>query len=568
MGFGIIRYLRDHGVKHIFGVPDGHSMEMYDAMLQTDGIDHILVNDERTAGFAADAYARVTGSLGVCDAGPAGAMNFPVSIVEAMGSESPVLYLISAVRSYFELHNVAHDINIIDMVKPITKWARKLINPQNSAVYIRSAVKEAINGERGPVALVIPQDVLAEHEVRVHEYLHGKVGRGKTQTFSCPEIPCGPDLQDAIDLIKNAEQPVIFTGEGALNAEAYVEIKELSEFLHVPVFSTIDGKGIMKSQLYEDNNYFGIVGLFGLRPNHIFIKKKADLVIFVGNRLTEDDTAYFKYPSQERMKTIHVDETISNIGLNYDSIGVVGDPKNILSTFQAQLAKPTGEVLEKREKNIKWLRRKIKSYREMDDAQWMDAQPIKAPRVLKAIRDAMGARDYLITDASASSRWIGPYFPVKEVGHRIISPRGVGPTGFGVGALIGTHFALDIMNNGLTERPNLVLVTGDGGLMNGGLADLETIKKYGIDCTIVVLNNSALGYVKFGQALVYNWRIYDTERPTTDFSKYGELHGGKGYMVENLEDLDSLIQEVVPSKGFKVIDVRTDPVDLLPRNYY
>jgi len=88
-GYGLARYLVENGVKHVFGVPDGHTLGFYDGILQNDGIDHILLNDERSAAFAADAYARVTGMLGVCDAGAAGSMNFPVALAEAEGFGSP-----------------------------------------------------------------------------------------------------------------------------------------------------------------------------------------------------------------------------------------------------------------------------------------------------------------------------------------------------------------------------------------------------------------------------------------------------------------------------------------------
>ncbi len=82
-GHGIARLLAEHGIKHVFGNPDGHTLALYDGLSQTNGIDHILFDDERTAAFAADAYARVTGTLGVCDAGAAGSMNFPIALAEA-----------------------------------------------------------------------------------------------------------------------------------------------------------------------------------------------------------------------------------------------------------------------------------------------------------------------------------------------------------------------------------------------------------------------------------------------------------------------------------------------------
>ena len=90
-GHGMARFLKEHGVKYVFGVPDGHTLGFYDGLLATDDIDHVLLNDERNAAFAADAYSRVTGSIGVCDSGAAGAMNFPIALAEAKGSASPVL---------------------------------------------------------------------------------------------------------------------------------------------------------------------------------------------------------------------------------------------------------------------------------------------------------------------------------------------------------------------------------------------------------------------------------------------------------------------------------------------
>ena len=104
--------------------------------------------------------------------------------------------------------------------------------------------------------------------------------------------------------------------------------------------------------------------------------------------------------------------------------------------------------------------------------------------------------------------------------------------------------------------------------MNGGIGELETLQKYNIDCTIVVLNNSSLGYVKLGQALIYNWRLYETDRPTTNFARIAEGFGGRGAVVEHLQDLDPTLQDLIDHAGLKLLDVRTDPTALLPRNYY
>jgi acetolactate synthase-1/2/3 large subunit len=215
------------------------------------------------------------------------------------------------------------------------------------------------------------------------------------------------------------------------------------------------------------------------------------------------------------------------------------------------------------------LKAELNEYRRKDREKWIDAEPIKPQRVLKAISDNLDEHDYLVTDASSSARWIGVYYPVKSIGRKIITPRGLGPTGFGVGALIGTCIAADEFHLDTDKpAPKKVLFTGDGGLVNGGINEFETITKLGLDCTIVVINNRSLGFVKFGQAMLYKKRYYETDRPNTDFAKVTEAFGGTGYKVEQLDQLDSTIQKAINSKGFNLVDVKIDPWELLPPNSY
>jgi acetolactate synthase-1/2/3 large subunit len=350
---------------------------------------------------------------------------------------------------------------------------------------------------------------------------------------------------------------------------AFDEIKMLSEKLQAPIFSTITGKGIA----IEDgkNLYFGTIGLFGEKQNHSFLRKNADLIIVVGNRLTEDDTANFKFPPS-RIEMIHIDLEPAEIGLNFKCWGVVGDPKGTVNEILKDLKDytPSDEILSERRKNIEKLRESMIKNREKDQKDWIDAQPIKPQRVLKAIWDIMKDEDYLVTDASASSRWIGPYFPAKTLGRNIITPRGVGPTGFGPGAALGTGIAIREVysDRNKEDQPKIILFTGDGGLMNAGLSDLETLKNLDINCTIVVINNKALGFVKFGQGMMFKHRFYDTDRGDTNFVKIVEAFGGIGKRVENLSELDTTMKEMYNLPGLKLIDVMVDPKELLPPNFY
>ncbi len=197
----------------------------------------------------------------------------------------------------------------------------------------------------------------------------------------------------------------------------------------------------------------------------------------------------------------------------------------------------------------------------------LNSQPIKPQRVLKGISNNFTKNDYLITDASASLRWIGVFFPVKSIGRKIITPRGVGPTGFDVGALIGTCLAADLFSE-RSNRSKKIVFTGDGGLMNGGISEFETIKRLDLDYTIVVINNSELGFVKFGQAMVYKKRYYDIDCPQTNLVYLAEVFGGMGIYIELLGQLDASVKQAMQSEGFNLIDVIVDQTEFLPPNFY
>jgi acetolactate synthase-1/2/3 large subunit len=571
-GHGMARFLMEHGVRYVFGVPDGHTLGFYDGLLATDGIDHVLFNDERSAAFAADAYSRVTGTLSVCDAGAVGAMNFPVALAEAKGSASSVLALVGVIKSHDELRNIPHDVKVLETLNPVTKWIGKVFAPDYLPRFLKFAISQSVNGRPGPVALIISEDVISSAELKLKEFIPQV--RGSCSINSCRIAPPEAEIDHAIEMIRKAKQPAIYSGGGALLSGAFSEIAELSNILKAPVFSTISGKGIMVP--YQESNeslYFGTVGLFGEKPNHKFIRTKTDLLIVIGNRLTEDDTANFKVPlfSQEM---IQIDIDPAQIGLNYHPWGIVGDPKAAIANIIALLSQKgitdaidEQELVKDRLMNLEKLKSDHAKYRETDNAKWMDVDPIKPQRVLKAISDHFKKEDYLITDASASSRWIGPYFPVKSIGRKIITPRGVGPTGFGVGALIGTCIAAD-SDPFEGKKARKVLFTGDGGLMNGGINEFETIQKLDLDCLIVVINNASLGFVKFGQAMLYKQRFYDTDRPNTNFAKIAEVFGGQGIRVEKLSQLDVAIKDSMACDGFNLVDIVIDPTELLPPNFY
>ena len=334
-GHGVARFLVEHGISYVFGVPDGHTLALYDGILETEGIEHVLFNDERSAAFAADAYARVTGTLGVCDAGAAGSMNFPVALAEAKGAGSPVLALVGVIKSKDVLRNIPHDIKVTETLTPVSKWASKVLDVEYLPRFLSYALKQALNGRPGPVSLAIAEDVINSNQLKLKNFIPRI--RGSCTLNTCRVSATSSEIDEAITMIKDAKQPAIFSGGGSLTSGAFNEIKELSFILKAPVFSTTSGKGIMLPyDLNINSYYFGTVGLFGERPNHKFIRRKSDLLIVIGNRMTEDDTANFKVPIQNQ-KMIQIDVDHGEIGLSYHPWAVVGDPKAVLTEMITQL---------------------------------------------------------------------------------------------------------------------------------------------------------------------------------------------------------------------------------------
>ena len=158
--------LAEHGVRHVFGVPGGQTLALYDAILDRDpGMRHVLVRDERSAAYAADAYARVTGQAGVCDAtvGP-GAAKLPSGLGEALGASVPVVALVSELPARLAPHRyrsaASQALDQAALLAAVTKWQATVPDAATLPALVRQAFREATTGRPGPVALFLPQDVL------------------------------------------------------------------------------------------------------------------------------------------------------------------------------------------------------------------------------------------------------------------------------------------------------------------------------------------------------------------------------------------------------------------------
>src|SRR5487761_561968 len=185
--------LAEHGVRHVFGVPGGQTLALYDAILDREpGMRHVLVRDERSAAYAADGYARVTGRAGVCDAtvGP-GAAKLPSGLSESLGASVPVIALVSDLPTRMAAHRyrsaASQALDQAALLAPVTKWLASVPDAAAMPGLVRQAFREATSGRPGPVALLLPQDMLdAPAEPPVPRASAGRFG-------AFPEFRPAPD---------------------------------------------------------------------------------------------------------------------------------------------------------------------------------------------------------------------------------------------------------------------------------------------------------------------------------------------------------------------------------------
>ncbi|MBT6349777.1 MAG: thiamine pyrophosphate-binding protein, partial [Proteobacteria bacterium] len=294
VGDRLAALLLENGVDKVFGVPGGQTLPLYEGISKFQGaIEHVLMRDERSAGYAADAYARMTGKAGVCDGtvGP-GATNLISPLAEAHCSSIPLICIISDVARGWEHRrtrgNASQAMDQMEMFIPVSKWQVRITDPKSLDNIVDHAFRVATSGKPGPVVVCIPEDVAgADFEFR--DPVTGRDGATYPATRSAPD----PDsVKQAVSALGKAERPILIVGGGAHISGAGEQVRELSELLNIPVVTSISGKGIIG----EDHaNAFGVTGTFG-SPVARDLVKQSDLVFFIGCKAGQLTTYSYRCP--------------------------------------------------------------------------------------------------------------------------------------------------------------------------------------------------------------------------------------------------------------------------------
>lgn len=538
-----------YGVGCVFGQPGGQTAALYDGMSRrSDRIRHMLVRDERSGVYAADAYARLTGRPGVCDVtvGP-GTTKLTDGLVESLNASIPLVALVGELpRDWAPLadHGVASQgFDQAAFLKTVTKatW----IAPSLAALpqLVRSAFRTATSGRPGPVALIVPHDLMdaewdgAEEDVEIDDrYVRAPAHR----PVASPDT-----VADAAGVLARGRRPVVVAGGGVLGSRATDELTRLAEAIDAVVVTSFSGKG---SAVETGPHGGGVLNPLAGEAAKTIVQA-ADVVFWCGCKVSQNTSLNWTLPSP-RQATLHLDIDPIELGRTFrPTVALNGD---VRATLTALL-----DVLE-RKARPEWLAQVADIKRQAEGQRAAEVSsarvPIAPPRVMDALARRLAPDDVVVSDASFSAGWISTYLPARRAGRNWLFARGMGGLGYAVPAALGAAVA--------RPQSTIVTVSGDGGF-SYAVGELPTHAQQGLKVIHLVLNNGTLGWLAMWQEIFFSDLRQSVDLETSaskpDFAAAAGALGCGGMSVSAPDELADALDAAFGAPGPSVLDVRIDP---------
>jgi acetolactate synthase I/II/III large subunit len=532
----ILEALKREGVDTIFGFPGGQVIPLYDALYDFD-INHVLVRHEQGAGHAADGYARASGKVGVCLAtsGP-GATNLVTPIANAYMDSVPMVAITGQVSRHLIGLDSFQEADITGITLPIVKHSYLVKRTEDLPRIIREAFYIAGTGRPGPVLIDIPVDVTKEEM----EY-DPAVVPGMDLPGYKPTVKGHPkQIREAARVIAAAERPVIYSGGGVIIANASQELRDLALYGHIPVTTTLTGKGGFP----EDHDLsMGMLGMHGTSYANYAVSQ-ADLLIAVGVRFDDRVTGNLA-AFAPHARFVHIDVDPAEISKNVAiDVPIVGDAKRVLASLLTELKKlelSAERHLPWMEQVEAWKRDHPLVVRESTDGEIMPEYAINK------IWEVTRGEAVICTEVGQHQMWAAQHYLARHP-RRFITSGGLGTMGFGFPASIGAQVA----------RPGelVIDIAGDGSFQMT-LQELATAVQYRLPVKVCIINNQYLGMVRQWQELFWESRYSNTcMEAQPDFVKLAEAYGAEGYRAERPEDLEEVLRVAFATDAPAVIDIR------------
>jgi acetolactate synthase I/II/III large subunit len=551
-GRALAEMLRLGGVGPMFGMAGFQLLPFYDA-IRALGLTHFLVNDERCAAFAADAYARVANRPGICDGtlGP-GVTNLVTGLVEALNAGTPVVALAGDANRAHAGKNMTQECRQVEILRPAVKELIRVEMTSRIPELVRRAFAVATSGRPGPVLLDVPEDVChGEYDFAPEDFAIPPA------TLAVPARRIRPDRDDvarAARLIARSRRPLILAGGGVHLSAAQETLTAFAEAQAIPVAHTMSGKGGIPC---THPLSAGLFGRYARIANELIAA--SDCLIVIGCKLGEIATRrYALLPSG--VPLIHLDILAEEIGRSSPAeVALWGDARAGLEDLGEAVAGDAKAARAARADYAAEIPARMKAWREEAAPRLETSErPIAMARFCRELNEVLPAESFLVADGGFAGHWTGLLYDTKKAGRHFIPDRGLASIGYGLPGGIGASLA--------APSTPVVAITGDGGF-NMMLGELETARRTGIGLTILVVNNAASGYVKALQHAMFAGRYQSSDLVEMDYAAIARAMGCGGLRVEDPDRLQSAIREGLAEEGRPtVIDVvvTRDPARMLP----
>lgn len=533
-GEAIAEMFKRHNVGPMFGMAGFQLLPFYDAVRKL-GMTHTLIADERSGAFMADAWSRVTGRPGVCDAtlGP-GATNLLTALTESLNAGIPIVAMIGDTNRAHAWKNMTQETRQVEMLRPAVKEVIRIEVGERIPEHVRYAYTIATSGRPGPVLLDVPEDIC--HGVFEFDADDLYVHEATTTVPAVRTRPAIADIERAAAMLAAAERPIILAGGGVHISGAQDALTALAEAQSIPVAHTLSGKG---SIACTHELSLGLFGRYDRTANAVI--DASDCILVVGCKLGEIATKRYTIP-RPGIPIIHLDILPEEIGRwAHTDLAMWGDAREGLNDLREALTDSAGEARDSRAGYIEELNAgKTKWRTDVDARLTSKEEPVNMARMCHELNNVLPDDAILVADGGFAAHWTGLLYDTKRSGRGFIVDRGMASIGYGVAGGIGAQLA--------APDRSVFSLTGDGGL-NMTLGDLETAARLKVPLTVIVVNNAASGYIKALQHAMFGGRYQSSDLSDLNYATVAEALGCKGIRVTDPDKLADAFREALDERS-------------------
>jgi acetolactate synthase-1/2/3 large subunit len=521
----LVDTLQRVGVEHIFGLPGGAVLPLYDALYGAEGLRHILVRHEQGAGHAAQGYAAATGRVGVCMAtsGP-GATNLVTPLADANMDSVPIVAITGNVPSAAMGSDAFQEADIRSIAMPVTKHSFLVTDPNQIADTVASAFHLAASGRPGPVLVDVSKDALAA--------LVTEQGRGELRLpgYHPQTDPTPESVRDAVELMLSSRRPVLYVGGGTVRAGAHAQVRALAELTGIPVVTTLMARGAFPD---SHPQHMGMPGMHGT-VSAVAALQKSDLIISLGARF-DDRVTGARDSFAPQAKVIHADIDPAEIGKNRPvDVGLLGDARTIVEQLVTEFTMRTAQGAEPDyaawvTRCLMWKSRYPLGYDEPADGS------LAPQHVIQRIGQIAGPEAIYTSGVGQHQMWASQFIGYERP-NAWLNSGGLGTMGYAVPAAMGAKIGC--------PDSTVWAIDGDGCFQMTN-QELATCAVEGIPIKVAVINNAALGMVRQWQTLFYSERYSNSGAPSAqvpDFVMLAQAYGCVGLRCDTPADVDATIE--------------------------